>query len=83
MTEEQRNVLADYLLDLGAAVKQRAYEAREEKRAATETGDTAYQIGRLMAFNEVVTIMQLQADAFGIPRTALSLEDVEPDKDLI
>jgi hypothetical protein len=36
-----------------------------------------------MAFCEVVSLMQSQADAFGIPFERLSLDGIDPETDLI
>lgn len=36
-----------------------------------------------MAFNEVVSIMQQQAEAFGIPLEELRPDDIYPDRDLV
>jgi hypothetical protein len=36
-----------------------------------------------MAFYEVLSLMQSQADAFAMPLESLSLEGIDPDKDLL
>jgi len=36
-----------------------------------------------MGFHEVVSLMQEQAIAFGIPLDAIGLEGVEPERDLL
>lgn len=75
---------ANYLRDLGLKMKLRALEARRERDAAPEgSEDRLFHSGRLMAFNEVISMMQQQAEAFGIPSTDLQLGDIEPDRDLI
>lgn len=68
-----------YLRDLGYLIRERALKAKEEARS--EPGDFAR--GQLMAFYEVVSLMQAQADAFEIPFEQLSLDGVDPDRDLI
>jgi hypothetical protein len=74
----------EYLYDLGLELKLRALEAREERDAAPEgSADRTFHSGRLMAFNEVVSIIRQQAEGLGIPLADLRLKDVEPDRDLV
>jgi hypothetical protein len=73
-----------YLYDLGLELKLRALEARQERDAAPEGSvDRTFGSGRLMAFNEVISIMRQQAKGLGIPLADLRLDDVEPDRDLV
>jgi hypothetical protein len=73
-----------YLRDLGKIVKTRAFEAKEE-RAREQEGSAEYhfQCGRLLAFNEVISILQQQAQGFNISLNDLNLEDLDPDRDLV
>jgi len=73
-----------YLHDLGEIVKTRAFEAKEE-RTKEQQGSPAYdfQCGRLVAFNEVISILQQQAEGFGINLEELNLDDIDPDRDLV
>ena len=43
---------------------------------------TRERLRRVMAFNEVISIMQQQAEGFEIPLAELRLDDIEPDRDL-
>jgi hypothetical protein len=72
----------NYLRDLGQLVKQRALEAQREKDAAAGSGRYDYELGRLMALHEVVSLMQQQAEAFGLDLAALALDDISPERDL-
>ena len=75
---------ANYLLDLGAEVRERALEARrmrDESPAGSE--HRTFQSGRLMALTEVVGLMQHQAFVFEIPLEELRLNGLDPDRDLI
>jgi hypothetical protein len=63
--------------------KEQAVEAKVEMYAQETELDRAYHLGYLMAMHDVIATMQHQADVFGIPRTALRLDDIEPDKDLV
>jgi hypothetical protein len=74
----------EYLFDLGLEVKLRALEA-QRGRNATPPGseERAFHSGRVMAFNEVISIMQQQAEGLGIPLADLRLDDIVPDRDLV
>ncbi len=72
-----------YLRDLGGLVKELARAAKGELEGATAGEDRAYAQGRLMALHEVVSLMQQQADAFGLSYRDLSLDDVDPERDLL
>jgi hypothetical protein len=63
-------------------LKEKALEAKEESQSVS--GDQrGFALGRLMAFHEVVSLMQQQAQAFGIPLEALGLEGIQPERDLV
>ncbi len=73
-----------YLFDLGQIIKDRALNAKDDlSNQQKNTNGFMYESGRLMAFNEVISIMQQQADGFGIDLEELNLNDIDPDKDLI
>ncbi len=73
-----------YLYDLGNLLKTRALESRDERNSASkDSPDYRFEAGRLIAFNEVISILQQQAEGFGIPLNELQLEDIVPDRDLI
>lgn len=74
----------NYLYDLGPIIMERALEAKREKKTAPKnSSEHDYAAGRLMAFNEVISIMQQQAEGFDIPLEELRLDGVEPDRDLV
>lgn len=80
----ENDVYKNYLFDLGPIIMERALEARTEKRATSNTtSEKDYAAGRLMAFNEVISIMQQQAEGLGIPLKDLRLDGIEPDRDLL
>jgi hypothetical protein len=56
-----------YLRDLGYLIRERALKAKEEE--TNDPGD--YTRGQLMAFYEIVSLMQSQAESFSIPWTCL------------
>jgi len=69
----------NYLRDLGFLIRERALKARADVRSSPDD----FNRGQLMAFHEVLSLMQSQADAFAIPLETLSLEGIDPDKDLL
>jgi hypothetical protein len=72
------------LFDLGLIIKERALDARRKRdELPRKSGDRDFQSGRVIAFNEVISIMQQQAQGFGIALTELRLDDIEPDRDLV
>ncbi len=71
-----------YIRDLGVLLKEKALEAKEESRSVPED-ERAFALGRLMAFHEVISLMQQQARAFGIPLKELGLDDIQPEEDLL
>jgi len=73
----------DYLFDLGFLIKERALGARCQ-RDGSPRGSREYEFnsGRVLAFNEVISIMQQQAEGLGLPLSDLRLDDIEPDRDL-
>lgn len=70
------------LFDLGPVIKERAFEARRQ-RDGLPRGSLARELqsGRVIALNEVIAIMQQQAEGLGIPLADLRLDDIEPDRD--
>ncbi len=73
----------DYLYDLGFELKIRALEALHERDSDPKSSeDQAFQAGRVIAYNEVISIMQQQAKGLGIPLAEIRLEDIDPDRDL-
>lgn len=73
----------NYVFDLGFLIKERALEARRQRDESPRGSlEREFQSGRIMAFNEVISIMQQQAEGLGIPLSDLRLDDIEPDRDL-
>jgi hypothetical protein len=57
-------------------------EATADRDRSPE-GDRDYEVGHLMAYHAVVSLMQDQALAFGIDRAAIGLDDITPETDLV
>ena len=72
-----------YLRDLGSLICDKAREAKLLKEKSAGTEDFEFNLGRLMAFHEVVSLMKQQAEAFGLPLDELSLAELSPERDLL
>ena len=73
-----------YLQDLGALILERALEAKDVRVTLDKDSVSYfYESGRLMAFNEVVSILQQQAEGFGISLNELGVAGIDTDKDLV
>ena len=78
-TSKYRN----YLYDVGDLLKTRALEAREERsRTLFDSPEYHLESGRLIAFYEVISLLQQEAEGFGIALRELRLDDIDPDRDL-
>ncbi|MFN2629002.1 MAG: hypothetical protein ABR569_10250 [Gaiellaceae bacterium] len=73
---------ANYLRDLGYLLREAALEAKSAAEAAPAP-DRAFQLGRLMAYHEVISLMQQQAHAFELPLARVALEGIDPERDLL
>jgi hypothetical protein len=72
-----------FLYDLGPILKERALLHRAERDSA-EPGSRSreFHSGLVLGFNEVISILQQQADGFQIAHRELRLDDIDPDRDL-
>ncbi len=72
------------LFDIGFELLLRAKEAQSDRDHAPKgSGERIFQSGRLMAFNEVVSLLQQQAEVMGVPLADLRLDGIDPDRDLL
>jgi hypothetical protein len=72
-----------YLYDLGYLLKERALQSKADRDSLTVRDENYhFQSGRLLAFNEVLSIVQQMAEGFDIPLEDLKLEGLDPDRDL-
>ena len=79
MTEPADN----YLLDLGRELRDQAFEAKRRFHAATNEEERIFENGRYMAYYEVISLMLNQCVAFSFPASSLSLEGLDPERELI
>lgn len=81
MDDRNEKTAQHYLLDLGTLLEEQAVRARRESNA-NHPADS-FALGRLMAYHEVISLMQQQARAFGVPLENLNLNDIDPERDLL
>jgi hypothetical protein len=80
---KDRETYAYYLRDLGYLVREAGEQTTGEVAGAKTPEDTTFEKGRQMAYVEVLSLMQQQADAFGIPVEELCLDGLDPENDLL
>ena len=73
------SVHSDYLRDLGVIIKEMAFQA---KRCSVESPGE-FSSGYLAGFHRVVSLMQQQAEAFGISCDELGISGIDADVDLV
>ncbi len=72
----------NYLGDLGTIVKEYSLEAKEDYIKAKGTDSEDYKAGYLMGYHRFITLMQQQAEAFGITLEEINLHDIK-EEDLL
>ena len=80
---EDLGALPHYLRDTGDLIKRLALDAKVTARDNPSASDAAFNLGRLYALHEVVSLMQQQARAFNLPLRTISLDDIDPEIDLL
>lgn len=76
MTIQPDNIIQFYLKDLSLLLKEKALDA---KRMAKDPSDNGFAMGRAMAFYEMLSLMQQQADVFGLDYASIGIDDIRPD----
>lgn len=71
-----------YVVDLARLLKDQAREAKHDSNSSVDS-DQSFAAGRLMAYHEVISLMQQQAEAFGLNLSSLGLHDIDPETDLL
>lgn len=70
----------NFILDLGALVRDVALKAVDNSRAS---GGGQFEAGRAMAWYEVTSLIQQQAAAFGLSRAQCGLSGFDAERDLL
>jgi hypothetical protein len=69
-----------YLRDLGFLLKEMALAAHARSKLADATD---YDVGYLMAFHRVISLMQQQTIGFQLSLKQICLDDIDADVDLV
>jgi hypothetical protein len=69
----------NYLFDLGSLLQEKAMDAKADK----DENAHAFNVGRLIAWHEIVSLMQSQAGLFGLSLSQIGLSDIDPERDLV
>jgi hypothetical protein len=77
------DTVKNYLFDLGGLIKEYALAAVAERERQSDRAAQEFYDGYVQGFHRVVSLMQQQAQAFGIDLKDLQLEGVQPDRDLV
>ena len=80
---KDRDTYGYYLRDLGYLIREAAEESKHRVATAKTTEEKEFHLGRKFGYMEVVSLMQQQADGFGIPYSELCLDDLDPERDLL
>lgn len=73
----------NYIYDLSTLFKEKAKKAKRNKDSSIGTDNANYDLGYLMAFHEMIDVMQQQAKAFNIEKGDIGLGDINADSDLL
>jgi hypothetical protein len=76
-------VCKNFILDLIRILRENSIETKARRDTVVAPNERIFESGRLIAYNEVISLFQQQAIAFQIPLKELGLENVDPDKDLV
>ncbi len=75
-----------YIKDLVILIKEKAITAKSKvknNKNKSNIKDYMYNMGYLMAYHDIISIMKNQANAFGIEESKLGLNNINPDVDLL
>jgi len=68
-----------YIKDLIQIISEKSLDAKRD----AEGSKLDFDVGGLMAYYEVLGILQQQANAFGIPLAEIGLDKIDRDRDLL
>lgn len=81
MTEKNigTTVHQNYLHDFGFLIKELALDAKKQSMEK----NSEFSAGYMMGFHRIVSLMQQQAEAFGLALEEIGLNGIDPDEDLV
>jgi hypothetical protein len=68
----------NFLFDLVSLLREKAVEAKNEANTGSD-----YEKGRHFAYYEVLSLIQQQAQAFGIGMENIGMKEFDPDRDVL
>jgi len=74
--------IENYLLDVGSQIKSSALEVRTHLGGAVDDKNKLFLEGKLLAYNEVISLLISQAKAFDLNPKLLALDGFDPDTEL-
>ncbi|MBS1813677.1 MAG: hypothetical protein JSS87_02255 [Acidobacteria bacterium] len=74
-------MIDQYAYDVVFELRKNAIDIRRQIESSTEP-DRTFLEGKLLAYNEVLSLIITQAHSFGIDPAAFGLVDFDPDRDL-
>ena len=83
MAKTESNLYENYLTDLCIIIKENAIKAKKESELSKNTKNKDYSLGYLMAYHEIVSLIQQQAKVFQIPLNKIKMENINPEKEIL
>ena len=71
-----------FLLEVGGEIKRRALAVKEELRAQGGTAEEPFLEGMLVAYRRTIGLMQEKAAECSMDLGSISLDDIDPKRDL-
>lgn len=72
---QQENKYQSFLQIISESIKERALSAKTDKKSD-------FNDGRVLGFNEIISIIQQTAQGMNIPLEDIGFDGIDPDKDL-
>lgn len=71
-----------FMGEVGKAIKERAFSVKEELRTHRGSSEEPFLEGMLVAYRRTIGLMQEKAVEAGVDLGSISLDDIDPRKDL-
>ena len=71
-----------FIKEYSVFLKEMAVESKRLRDAAEDPNETAWLDGHLMGMRQAMSLLQREADAYGIAHSAMGLADFDADRDL-
>ena len=77
------NVYSNYCLNLGTLIREAAVEGKKQMESRQMIVDLSYEMGRQMAYHEIVAMMRAQAKVCGLSMADIGLDGLDPMRDIL